>query len=169
MEFHPSGIIDDPDTSEPPPQPNPWPEIFGDIQNPSRPPSPQLPAPGRRRRRGKSTVAKKVAQFKASHQTADKTQRLRKKKRSGNDLAPTLSHPLFHRATVASTSSLATEFTRQIPAWCGKPIYQHVLSDEPQNPVNITPAVSLLDPDCNDFVRHLVTQEGYDYIVNDIQ
>jgi hypothetical protein len=84
-----------------------------------------------------------------------------------------LANTLFHHAVPTYVPLSTEELPHQIPAWCGMPLsHRHRHDDSLVNTAEAVPSVgyeALLDPGCNDFVRHLVTNEQYAYVVNDIR
>jgi hypothetical protein len=188
---HPTGIIDDPSPSavpsvmEPPssfgttqassstmqamPSPNPWPQIFGNTKPAGLLPSPLVDSKCHNRR-GKTAVAKKTAIFKAVHAKAMTSVRTRKRDLC-RPLAPMLANTLFHYAIPTSVPLSTAELPHQIPVWCGVPLsfrYHDALVTADK----VVPSIryqALLDLDCNDLVQHLVTNEQYAYVVNDIR
>jgi hypothetical protein len=187
---HPTGVIDDQSLSAVPsviepsssfgkthtssftsqmqaaPLPNPWLQIFSNAK-----PAGQLPSPldysNHCNPHGKMTVAKKIATFKAAHLKAIVPVRTRKHR----PLVPMLANTLFHHAIPTYVPLSTEELPHQIPAWCGMPL-SHCCHDSLVNTTEAVPSIwyeALLDPGCNDFVWHLVTNKHYSYMVNDIR
>jgi hypothetical protein len=86
-------------------------------------------------------------------------------------LVPMLANTLFHYAIQTSVPLSTAKLPHQIPAWCGMPLSFHH-HDALVTANKVVPSIRyqvLLDLDCNDLVWHLVTNEQYAYVVNDIR